>query len=121
MDRMKDWVGGVTRISDVTGPIDQAGTTYSVWFGRMRSVTEVRAAERPRLFRTRSSNWLLSADTEAVFEALDSGTRLTQTFRTRGIIAAAAARIFATGSYRGSFRGELAQFKRIAEREARSI
>lgn len=37
LDRMPEWVGGVTRVTDVTGPIDRARTRYTVWFGRMRS------------------------------------------------------------------------------------
>ena len=48
------------------------------------------------------------------------GTVLRQTLRTNGVVAAVAARIFATGSFRGSFRGELAEFGRLAEREERS-
>lgn len=32
LDRMRDWVGGVTRVTDVSGPVDRAGTTYTVWF-----------------------------------------------------------------------------------------
>lgn len=34
-----------------------------------------------------------------------------------GVTKAIVARIFATGSYRGSFRGELKSFARLAERE----
>jgi hypothetical protein len=43
---------------------------------------------------------------------------LTQRFETEGIISALAARVFATGSYKGSFRGELATFARLPEAEA---
>jgi type II secretory pathway component PulF len=57
---------------------------------------------------------------EATFEPSGEGTNLTQRFRTEGLIPAIAARIFATGSYRGSLRGELATFARLAEREAAS-
>ena len=59
LERMKEWTGGVSRVSDVSGRVARAGTTYII------------------------------------------------------------ARIFATGSYRGSFRGELNDFVRLAEREAR--
>ena len=41
LDRMREWVGGVTKVTDVSGPVDQAGTTYSVCFGRMASRTTV--------------------------------------------------------------------------------
>jgi hypothetical protein len=47
---------------------------------------------------------------DATFEPQDGGTGLTQRFETEGIISALAARVFATGSYKGSFRGELATF-----------
>lgn len=117
LELMPRWIEGVTRVTDVSGPLDVPGTTYTVWFGRMRSSTEVLAVERPRLFRSRVTGRLLSADNEARFEATDGGTRLVQTFRTRGVIAAIAARIFATGSYKGSFRGELNTFARLVEAE----
>jgi uncharacterized protein YndB with AHSA1/START domain len=118
LDRMKEWVGGVTDVTDVTGPTDRAGTRYTVWFGGMKSVTEVLEAERPRLMRTKFGNRVLRGETSASFEPEGDGTRLTQEFRTEGLIPAIAARIFATGSYRGSFRGELEAFARLVEREA---
>ena len=74
--------------------------------------------ERPSLFATRFGNAILRASNTARFEPQGSGTLLTQEFQTDGVISAIAARIFATGSYRGSFRGELAEFARLAEREA---
>jgi uncharacterized protein YndB with AHSA1/START domain len=117
LDRMKDWVGGVTRVSDVTGPVAQAGTTYTVWFGRMASRTEVLEADPPRLFRTRFGNRVLAGESTARFEPERDGTRIDQEFRTRGLIAGIMGRIFAMGSYRGSFQGELNEFARIAEAE----
>jgi hypothetical protein len=61
----------------------------------------------------------MRGENEGTFEPNGSGgTVLTQTLRTQGFLSAIAARIFATGSYRGSFRGELAEFARLAEREA---
>jgi hypothetical protein len=115
---MHEWTGGVTRVTDVTGPSDQAGTTYTVWFGRMGSPTRILEADRPRRIRSRFGNTVLRGETEVSFEAEGAGTALTQRFRTEGLIPAIAARIFATGSWRGSFRGELATFARLAEREA---
>jgi len=120
LERLKEWIGGLSRITDVSGPLDQVGTRYTAWFGSMASPTEVLAVERPRLFRTRFGNRILRGESEATFEPDGEGTRLTQVFRTEGIIPAIAARIFATGSYKGSFRGELAHFGRIAERDWRS-
>ena len=120
LDRAREWIGGLTKYTDITGPVDQVGTRYTAWFGRMRSPTEVLEVERPRFIRTRFGSWVLRGETSATFEPEGDGTRLTQTFRTQGIIPAIAARIFATGSYKGSFRGELAEFGRIAERDWRS-
>jgi uncharacterized protein YndB with AHSA1/START domain len=120
LDRMTEWVGGVTRVSDVSGPLDRVGTTYTVWFGRMRSPTEVIAAEPPRRFGTRFGNRLLRGETTTTFEPDGDGTRVTQTFETEGRVSAVMAWLFAHGSYRGSFRQELEAFARIAERQARS-
>lgn len=119
LDRMSEWVGGVTKVTDVTGPSDQSGTRYTVWFGSMHSSTEILEAIRPRLIRTRFGNRLLRGETRVTFEPEDrGGTLLTQEFRTEGLIPAIVARVFATGSYRGSFRGELNEFARLAEQDA---
>jgi len=118
LDRMTEWVGGVTRVTDVSGPIDVAGTRYTVWFGPMKSPTEILEVERPHHVRTRFGNLILKGESDARFDPTPDGTRLTQVLRTRGVISALAARLFATGSYEGSFRGELEAFRRIAEREA---
>jgi uncharacterized protein YndB with AHSA1/START domain len=118
LDRMGEWVGGVTRVTDVTGPLDQVGARYTVWFGRMASPTEVLEAQRPRRFRTRFGNRVLRGENEATFEPHGNGTLLTQRFVTVGLVSAIVARIFATGSYRGSFKGELAQFARLAGQQA---
>lgn len=117
LERTKEWVGGVTKVTDVSGPVDTAGTTYTVWFGGMKSPTEVLEVERPRVFRTRFGNWLLRGENVTTFEPDGDGTRIRQEMRTHGIIAAISARIFASGSYKGSFRGELEAFARLAERE----
>lgn len=118
LDRMKEWVGGVTKVTDVSGPLDRAGTRYTVWFGSMQSRTEVLEVERPRMIRTRFGNRVLKGQSIATFEPDGAGTRLTQEFRTEGLISAVMARIFATGSWGGSFQGELNAFAALAEREA---
>jgi uncharacterized protein YndB with AHSA1/START domain len=117
LNRAHEWIEGLSRITDVTGPFDKAGTRYTVWFGPMRSPTEVLEADRPRLIKTRFGGWLLRGVEQEVFEEEGDGTRLTQEFWTQGIIPAIAGRIWAIGSYRGSFRGELNSFIRLAERE----
>jgi hypothetical protein len=115
---MGEWVGGVTGVSDVSGSVDQAGTTYVVHFGPMKSPTEVLEVERPRLFATKFGNLILRGRSSASFEADDDGMRITQTFETVGLISAISSWIFSRGSYQGSFRGELEKFARIAAREA---
>jgi hypothetical protein len=86
----------------------------------MRSPSEIVEAERPRRIATRFGSWMLRGETSATFEPTLGGTRLTQEFRTQGLIPAVSARIFSLGSFKGSFRGELETFVRVAEREARA-
>jgi uncharacterized protein YndB with AHSA1/START domain len=119
LDQMPEWIGGVRKVTDRTGPMDRAGTRYTVWFGSMASPSEVVEVDRPRFIRTRFGNRLLRGENSATFEADGNGTRLTQEFRVVGLIPRIAARLFATGSWKGSFRGELNEFVRLAEREAR--
>lgn len=118
LDRMTEWVGGVTRVTDLTGPVDQPGTRYTVWFGPLKSPTEILEVERPRHVRTRFGNVILKGESEVWLEPEGDGTRLNQTFRTRGLVSAITGRLFAAGSYSGSFKGELEEFRKIVEREA---
>ena len=120
LDRAPEWIGGLTGFTDVTGPVQQRGTRYTARFGRMSSPTEVLDAERPHVFATRFGSRLLAGENRATFEPKDGGTRLSQTFLVRGLIPRIFARIFATGAYRGSFRGELNEFVKIAEADARA-
>jgi len=82
----------------------------------MKSPTEILAVDRPHHVRTRFGNLILKGESDVRFEPTPDGTRLTQVFRTRGIISAITGRLFATGSYEGSFRGELDKFRSIVER-----
>ena len=119
LERMAEWVGGVKDVVDVSGPIDQAGTTYTVRFGSWAtSPTTVIAAERPSRLATRFGNTYLRGENDTTFEDIGGATRLMQEFRIEGLLPRIMARIFATGSYKGSFRGELNHFKEICEREA---
>ena len=121
LDRAHEWTEGMKDVIEVSGPSDQAGTTYVTRFGSWsKSLTTVVAAERPRHITTRFGTWLLRGENEATFEEINdgAGTRLTQKFRTQGVIPAISSWIFSQGSYKGSFRGELEQFKRICESEA---
>jgi uncharacterized protein YndB with AHSA1/START domain len=118
LERMPEWVGGVTRVTDVSGPVDRTGTTYVVWFGPVKSPTVVVEAERPRILSTRFGNWILRGTNTTTFEPEDGGTRITEVMRTEGWVSAITSRLFALGSYKGSYQGELNDFARLAEREA---
>jgi uncharacterized protein YndB with AHSA1/START domain len=119
VERMGEWIGGVTAVSDVTGPIDRVGTTYVVHFGPVKSPTEVLEADPPGRFATRFGSWVLRGVSSATFAPEGDGTRVTQEFETVGRISAISSWVFSRGSYEGSFRGELEKFARLAEREAR--
>ena len=119
LERQHEWIGGVTAVVDVTGLVDVAGTSYTVMFGRTRSPTEVLEADRPRVFAVHFGNWILRGQNRATFEPEDSGTRVTVRMDTEGLFPAIMARIFSLGSWKGSFRGELAHFARLAAIEGR--
>ncbi len=119
LDRLPEWIEGLTKITDLTGPPDRVGARYTAWFGPMRYRNEVLDFERPRSVRTRFDARLMRGEMAAAFQPEGDGTRVRQEFVTEGLIPAIVGRIFATGSYKGSFRGELETFRRIAEREAR--
>ena len=118
LQRMGAWVGGVTGVTDVSGPVDRVGTTFVVHFGPVKSPTEVLEADRPRRFATRFGSWVLRGRSSATFEPDGVGTRVTQEFETVGRISAISSWVFSRGSYEGSFRGELEKFGRIAASEA---
>ena len=121
LDRMHAWVEGVTRVTDVSGPMTAIGTTYSVWFGPMRSQTTVLEADRPRRFTSRFRSAVLRGVNEAIFEPDGTGTVIRQEMRTEGIVAAFFAWLFSRGSYRGSFQGELNAFAELAARETAEL
>ncbi len=75
LDRMAEWVGGVTGVTDVTGPIDVAGTRYTVRFGPMKSPTEILEVDRPHHVRTRFGNLILKGESDVRFEPIPEGTR----------------------------------------------
>lgn len=120
VDRMPEWTEGLTRVADLTGQPGQAGTRYTVSFGRTAGSVETLAAERPRSVRWRVKAGRLTAEISAAFEAVEAGgarTQMTQTITTSGVLGWVWARVLATGSFRGSFRGELMRFAKICERD----
>ncbi len=116
LDRAPEWIEGLTKITDRTGPADQKGARYTSHFGSMKSPTEVLDVERPRFIRTRFGSVLLRGETEATFEPEGDGTRIGQVFHTQGVIPAIAGWLFSKGSWKGSFKGELESFRKLAER-----
>ena len=118
LDRAHEWIRGLTSITDRVGDPGTTGATSVTHFGPVRSPTTVISAERPRHIVTKFGNWYLRGENEATFTPEGDGTRLEQVFRTVGMIPAITARIFASGSYQGSFKGELEHFARLAEAEA---
>jgi uncharacterized protein YndB with AHSA1/START domain len=119
LDRMAEWIGGMKDVVERNGSIDEVGSTYVVRFGSWaKSPTTVIASERPSRFATRFGNTYLRGENDATFDDVHGRTRLTQVFRVQGLVPRLMARVWATGSYRGTFRGELNEFKRICEREA---
>ena len=118
LDRMPEWIGGLTKVTDRTGPVDQKGSRYVSWFGSMKSPTEVLDVQRPRFIRTRFGSAVLRGESEATFEPEAGGTRIRQTFQTKGVVSAIFGWIFSRGAWKGSFKGELEHFREIAERDA---
>jgi uncharacterized protein YndB with AHSA1/START domain len=116
VDRWPEWIYGLTKVTDRTGPIDAKGTRYTTWFGPVKSPNEVLDVERPRLIRTHFGSWLLRGETDVTFELEGGGTRIVQAFRPLGLIPTIAGWIYSLGSWRGSFKGELEVFRKIAER-----
>lgn len=119
LHRFHEWIGGVTRVTDLEGSVDVPGSRYTVWFGRMASPTEILAVDRPRHIRTRFGNAILKGESDVRFVPEGQGTRINQEFTTQGFIAGVFGRLFAMGSYRGSFKGELEAFRELVEHEAR--
>ena len=119
LERMSEWVGGVTGVVDLSGPVDVVGTTYTVMFGKVKSPTRVVEVERPRRFVTHFGNAILKGTNHATFEPEDGGTRVTVRLDTEGFVSRVMAWVFSLGSGKGTFKGELAHFARLAEAGAR--
>lgn len=117
VDRMPEWTEGLTRVSDLEGERGQAGARWVSWFGRSRTTAEILVAGRPRTVSWRVRAGPVSAVIGATFAPIGSGTRFTETIGTSGVVGWVWAAILGTGSYRGSFRGELGVFARICEQD----
>ena len=118
LERMSEWVGGVTRVVDISGAVDVVGTTYTVMFGKVKSPTRVLEVERPRRFATHFGNAILKGTNDATFEPEGGGTRVTVRLETEGFVSRVMAWVLSLGSGKGTFKGELVHFARLAEAEA---
>jgi uncharacterized protein YndB with AHSA1/START domain len=119
LDRMKEWVGGVTEVTDVTGPMTRAGTRYVTHFGRVKSPSEVLEVDPPRRIRTRFGSWILRGESTATFTPEARGTRIDQEIQTTGLVSEITSRLFALGSYKGSYQGELNHLAGLADVDAK--
>lgn len=135
LGRVTEWMDGVTKVSDVAGRDERPdftlpgqqfplviapGSRYTLWFRLGPVRHEVLYPEESRstaAYRTRLEGTFRRGEMLVWFEAEDGGSRVTLEVRTNGLIPSIAGRLLATGSYRGSFRGQLRSFARRAERE----
>jgi Polyketide cyclase / dehydrase and lipid transport len=135
LDRVSEWMHGVTRVSDVTGPPDRPdfalpgqrnplvvlpGSKYVLWFrfGPVRHVVLLLDQPQPATgHRTRLDGRFRRGEMLVTFEPEGGGSRVRLEVRTEGLLPSIAARLLALGFYRGSFRAQLRAFARVAERE----
>ena len=126
---------GVTRVSDVAGRPDRPdftlpgaswplvsspGSRYTIWFGRRPVRIEVLFPAQPEegtVYRTRLDGSFRRGESLVRFEPNSDGSRVTLEVRSEGLMPGIAGRLMAIGSYRGTFRGNLRSFARLAERE----
>jgi uncharacterized protein YndB with AHSA1/START domain len=117
LDRLTDWTDGLTRVADATGPSDQAGTKYRLFFGGLDQRVEVLAAERPYYYRTKASFGTSKIETAVTFEDIDGTTRMREAIHARGFRTRLWASLLSRGTFRGSFRRELERFAQAVERD----
>ena len=135
LDRVTEWMEGVTRVSDAVGRPDlpdfalpghstplvtAPGSRYTLWFGRRPVRYQVVAQEEPRAdtaHRTRLDGSFRRGETLVTFEPEGDGCRITLVVHADGLLPRIVARLLALGSYRGSYRSQLSSFGRLADRE----
>ena len=119
LDEIGEWISSVTKVTDVSGPIDTVGTTDVVHFGPVKSPTEILEVERLRRFATEFGELGAARSIERNIRARRRrGPHHAGIRARRSHLGGSPSWIFSRGSYEGSFRGELEKFARIAEREA---
>ena len=135
LDRITEWMTGVTRVSDVAGRPDRPdftlpgasfplvvspGSRYTIWLGRRPVRIEVlypAEGQEGTVYRTRLDGSVRRGESLVRFEPDPDGSRVILEVRTEGLVPGIAGRLMAIGAYRGSFRGNLRSFARLAERE----
>jgi uncharacterized membrane protein len=124
--RLTEWNPSVVEVREVTGRLDQLGTTYTGvlramgrnWNGR----NEVVRVEPLQLIETLGKGvGGATARVRVKFERQGSGTRITVTMRYElpgGVLGRIAGGLFAGPELEGQLEASNAGFKRLAEREA---
>ena len=135
LDRITEWMDGVTRVSEAVGRegrpdftlpgrrnplVIMPGSRYVLWFGFGPARHEVLARDDARSaigHRTRLDGRFRRGEVHVTFTEESGGSRVVLEVRTQGIMPTIAGWVLAIGSYRGSFRSQLRSFARVAERE----
>jgi hypothetical protein len=135
LDRVSEWMHGVTRVSDVIGRPDRPdftlprqrtplvispGSRYVLWFrfGPVWHEVLPVAQPGPRLdHRTRLHGRFRRGEMLVTFEPEGGGSRVRLEVQPEGLLPSLTARLMAVGFARGSFRRQLRAFAMVAERE----
>jgi hypothetical protein len=118
LDRAREWLVGLQKVTDRSGPPDQPGSSHVLWFNGRPAPVTVLEVDRPLRIVNRLGGGLFKGTLGATFEPQGGGTRITEWLEPEGLGPTIAGWIFSKGSWRGSFQGELKTFKQLAEREA---
>ena len=135
LDRVTEWMAGVRRVTDVAGREDRPdftlpgrrnplvlvpGSRYVLWYrlGPARHEVLLRHDAAAALgHRSRVDGRFRRGEIHAVFGADDGGSRVTLEVRPDGLMPSIVGLLLSIGWHRGSFRGQLGAFARLAERE----
>jgi diadenosine tetraphosphatase ApaH/serine/threonine PP2A family protein phosphatase len=117
LDRLTAWTDGLTKVTEVNGAGDLAGSKYRLWFGSLDERVDVLFAHRPYYHRTRARFGTFKLETSVTFENVDGATRMREAIHVKGLKGRLWAWLLSRGSFRGSFRRELDRFAQTCERD----
>lgn len=120
LDRHAEWESGNPRVTNLSGSVEQPGTTYDFTYGSWLTYhARVEAADRPRRFAVSANGPLgLRATQRSEFVAENNGTRATLKVELQWPIPILGRPIEFVILPPRTVRQELARFKAIAERES---